>query len=419
MLHPEKYSPQKIRKIQRACCRVFMSGKPMHSELASEYNRTMLHYPFLEQLTFEDVKQAYRTNVFTYHPDRHQEKEPQDIEFYSRHVEEVNRAYEYLSSVFNGRRTASESDVRSRIIAVGGAKGGIGKSIFAANLGTMLSSLGFRVALVDLDLGGSDLHIFLGHKRIPEVTLNDFLNRKVTSLEDAAVGCGQGPALIAGDCGELGAANIPFQKKMRLMESIRKINADYVVLDLGGGTDFNTLDFFLASDMGIVLSTLDQSSYLEAYAFIKTALQRKLNRLFGAGSSFPGRKNEALREIVVEGARAPDKDNPRTTRSLLEKVTDMDPVSLPLITDEILDFSPSLVINHSFDNRAALRIASTLRAVACQRLSIDINHVGTISKHRIIEQSTTYTHHPLVGRQRCLPFTSEIEAIVRALGLAP
>jgi flagellar biosynthesis protein FlhG len=420
MLQPHRYSQKEIRDIQRACCHVFMSEKAMRSEVVSVHDEMHLRYPFLEELTYEDVRQAYRTNVFTYHPDRHQDKEAEDLDFYQRHVEELNRSYEYLSTLFKGNRGGSVQDPgpRSRIIAVGGGKGGIGKSIFAANLGMMLNTLGFRTAMVDLDLGGSDLHIYLGHKKIPETTLNDFLNRKIGSLEDVAVDGGKGPVLFAGDCGELGSANIPFQKKMRLMESIRKIHADYVVLDLGAGTDFNTLDFFLSADMGIVLSTLDQSSYLEAYAFIKTALQRKLNRLFSADSLFPGRKNEALREIVTDGTKASEKGRPRTIQALLEKVAAEDPVSLPLIADEILDFKPCLVINHCFDRRAATRVASTLRSVASQRLSIDINYAGIISKNRVIEQSTSYAHHPLVARRSASTFTSEMESIVGALSLA-
>jgi flagellar biosynthesis protein FlhG len=419
MLRPERYSQEEIRKIQRACCRIFMNEKSMRSVVVSENKRNKLRYPFLEQLTFEDVKRAYRANVRAYHPDRHQGKEPEDIDFFTRHVESVNRSYEYLSALFGGKQPGSLSEYtgRSRIIAVGGAKGGIGKSIFTANLGMILSSLGFRTAMVDLDLGGSNLHIYLGLNRIPEITINDFLNRKVSSLSDAVVRFRHGPMLIAGDSGELGAANIPFQTKMRLIENVREIHADYVLLDLGGGTDFNTLDFFLASDLGIVLTTLDQPAYLEAYAFIKTALHRKLNRLFGAESHFPARRNSALKELVLDGTRAPEKDHPRTIQALLEKVSQQEPVSLPLLTDEILSFSPCLVINNCFDNQEALKVVSSLRSVACKRLSIDIHHVGTISKHPIIERSTSYLHHPLVTRHRTSSFVSEMKSIVEKLGL--
>lgn len=419
MLQPERYSQAEIRRIQRACCRIFMSEKAMRSVVVSENQRKMLRYPFLEQLTYDEVKRAYRTNVLAYHPDRHQDKRPEDIDFFARHLEGVNHSYELLSTVFRGNRPDMHAEYqgRSRIIAVGGAKGGIGKSIFAANLGMQLCAQGFRTAMVDLDLGGSNLHIYLGLNQIPQTTLNDFINRKIATLHEAVVRPEHGPMLIAGNNGELGAANIPFQTKMRLIDNIRKLNADYVILDLGGSTDFNTLDFFLAADLGIVLTTLDQPAYLEAYAFIKTALQRKLHRLFGAESPFPARRNAALKEIVLDGTRAPEKDHPRTIQDLLAKVAHEDPVSLPLITDEILTFSPNLVINRCFDYQGALKVAATLRSVACQRLSIDINHIGTISKHPFIEHSTSYLHHPLVLRQGADRFAAEMESITKTLGL--
>ena len=204
---------------------------------------------------------------------------------------------------------------------------------------------------------------------------------------------------------------------MRLIEGIRKINADYVILDLGGGTDFNTLDFFLGADLQIVLTTLDQAAYLEAYAFIKTALQRKLTRLFSADSPFPAKKNIALKNIVCEGTRAPEENLPRTIQTLIERIAEEHPLSLPLIADEVLNYSPRLVINQCSSNQAALKVATSLKSVARARLSIDINHIGSISRHPIIEQSTSYIHHPLVTRQGSGKFTSEIESIIDTLSL--
>lgn len=419
MLQPERYSTDDIREIQRACCHVFLNDKALRSVVVSDNNHRRIAFPFLERLTFEDVRRAYRANVLTYHPDLHQHKHPEDMDIFVRHLEGVNRSYEYLCAFFGEKKIPSihENTSRARIIAVGGSKGGIGKSIFAANLGMMLSSRGFRTVMVDLDLGGSDLHIYLGHQKIPKTTLNDYLNRKVTHLSDVVIRQEQGPMLIAGNNGELGAANIPFQKKMRLIEGIRMINADYVILDLGGGTDFNTLDFFLGADLQIVLTTLDQAAYLEAYAFIKTALLRKLTRLFSADSCFPAKKNIALKELVCEGTRSPETDLPRTIQNLIERIALEHPLSLPLIADEVLNFSPRLVINQCSSNEAALKVATSLKSVARQRLSIDINHIGSISRHPIIQQSTSYIHHPLVTRKGSGKFTSEIESIIETLSL--
>jgi len=60
------------------------------------------------------------------------------------------------------------------VIAVGGGKGGIGKTLLSANLGVHLASRGYRVVMVDADLGGANLHTCLGVKA-PRATLSDFV----------------------------------------------------------------------------------------------------------------------------------------------------------------------------------------------------------------------------------------------------
>ena len=63
------------------------------------------------------------------------------------------------------------------IWSVAGGKGGTGKSIITANIGIGLSILGFRVILIDGDLGGPNLHNYLNIKK-PTYTLNDFISNK-------------------------------------------------------------------------------------------------------------------------------------------------------------------------------------------------------------------------------------------------
>ena len=64
-----------------------------------------------------------------------------------------------------------------QILPIGGGKGGIGKSFIAANLGVLMAKQGIKVALVDLDLGASNLHTFIGEARCRS-GLNHFLNKK-------------------------------------------------------------------------------------------------------------------------------------------------------------------------------------------------------------------------------------------------
>ncbi|MEM6962399.1 MAG: P-loop NTPase, partial [Myxococcota bacterium] len=49
-----------------------------------------------------------------------------------------------------------------RVIAISGAKGGVGKSLFSANLALYLATIGRQVIVVDADSTGSSLHTFLG-----------------------------------------------------------------------------------------------------------------------------------------------------------------------------------------------------------------------------------------------------------------
>src|SRR4051812_18710062 len=94
-----------------------------------------------------------------------------------------------------------------KVIAVGGGKGGIGKSLVSANLGIALARRGASVALVDGDLGGANLHTCLGIGQ-PAVSMSDFIDHRVARLEDAMVPTGiPGLTLIAGAHDALDAAN--------------------------------------------------------------------------------------------------------------------------------------------------------------------------------------------------------------------
>jgi len=74
----------------------------------------------------------------------------------------------------------------SRIYAVGGGKGGTGKSFITASLGTILAQQGKKVLLVDLDLGASNLHTFLALGK-PQMSLKQYLNKEVRDINDVVM----------------------------------------------------------------------------------------------------------------------------------------------------------------------------------------------------------------------------------------
>ncbi len=213
----------------------------------------------------------------------------------------IQQSYEVLVNYLEGMNPGTDAVLsQGKIVAVGGAKGGIGKSVITANLGIYLASLGLKTVLVDLDLGGSNLHLYLGYRSILQRSINDFLKKRVSSLDEVMIQSPHGPLLIGGDSSELGSANIDFMKKMKLIKAINAIEADCVVLDLGGDTSYNILDFFLQADHGIVVTTRDSASYIGAYHFLKAAMYRKLNRLTGMESRSGEDKNSELERYIRE-----------------------------------------------------------------------------------------------------------------------
>ena len=55
------------------------------------------------------------------------------------------------------------------------------------------------------------------------------------------------------------------------VRSIRKLEADYILVDLGAGNSLSVLDFFLMSDGGILVVTPEPTSMENAYRFLKSA----------------------------------------------------------------------------------------------------------------------------------------------------
>lgn len=163
------------------------------------------------------------------------------------------------------------------LISVASGKGGVGKSVVSTNLALALAKNGRSVVLADLDVGGADAHILFGQLN-PPVTLTDFLNKRVARLEDVAlpVTCRPTLRLIAGTGETLATANMPYARKKRLVSHFQRLDADVVVIDIGAGTSYHALDFFLMADVHMAVTTPEPTAVLDLYRFIKLAAIRRV-----------------------------------------------------------------------------------------------------------------------------------------------
>ncbi len=203
----------------------------------------------------------------------------------------------------------------TKIYPIGGGKGGVGKSFITANLGVLLARQKRRVLLIDLDLGGPNLHTFFRADSL-KTGLGDFIRKNVNSLDQVAAPTNIENLFIINsrDC-YFESANLPHAQKVKLINAIRKLDYDYILLDLGAGTDFNTLDFFLTSNEGIFICTPQPTSIENTFLFIKTAFYRRVKQVL---------KLEAFRNVVASLSHSPDSSN-INLQKVINYVMDYDP----------------------------------------------------------------------------------------------
>ena len=174
---------------------------------------------------------------------------------------------------------------------------------------------------------------------------------------------------IPGD-GEIpGLANIMVNQKRKLLARLRQLQCDYLILDLGAGTSYNTLDFFLLGTRGIVITTPTPTATVSAYLFLKNAVFRIIN------SSFP-RKSDAAK--YIESLRKDGKGLQRAyIPSILEQLSRIDPDRHRKCMSQIERFRPRLVLNMLEDPKDSER-ARRLRRSCSHYLGIELEHLGIV-----------------------------------------
>ena len=256
------------------------------------------------------------------------------------------------------------------IIAVGGAKGGVGKSALAANLAVGLALLGQKVVLADLDLGGADVHLYLGVKSLSK-TWNDFLDKKVDSIEDIMTPTPyEGLKLIGGDSSRLGSENLPYSQKRKIMRHLQEMEGDYLILDLGGNSSYNALDFFLFADLKIVISGTEPASILDSYSFVKVSVYRLLERFFSEHKSF-----KDLVQKIKNGSLGQSKD--LSLDSIFKEVRERDASAHDKLKDRYDRFCVSLVVNMA-ENRKDFQIAESMQRVLKEKCFLNVGILGTM-----------------------------------------
>lgn len=275
-----------------------------------------------------------------------------------------------------GRASRAPSPVK-QVWAVGGGKGGVGKSLICSSLAISLARLGNNVVAIDLDLGGANLHTTLGID-LPRQTLSDFLNDRVASLQACVIPSGiPHLSIISGAQDAVGIPHLKEEQQRRLIASIRELNADYVVIDLGAGTSGTTLDFFLTADLGFIVGLPEPTSIENAYRFIKAAYYR---RLLG----YPGL--ELFQELVQSALDPRSTGGIRSPSDLYKECEKRHPAEAGRLRHAIETFAPKLIMNQA-RAQSDVDIGLSMQTVCKKYFGIDLDYLGYLDYDSAVWQA--------------------------------
>jgi flagellar biosynthesis protein FlhG len=261
-----------------------------------------------------------------------------------------------------------------QILPIASGKGGVGKSLIAANLSIALAQAGKRVVLADLDLGGSNIHLILGLRSVRH-GLGTFLNNPDVRFEDIIVATEyENLRFVPGDAEIPGMANLKSSQKAKIIRRLLSVDADYLVMDLGAGTSYNIMDFFLTSGRGIVVTTPTLTATLNAYLFLKNAVFRLMTSAFKRDSA----AFQYIEKLRKEGSPLQRLYIPK----LLDAIREEDPESHASYVETTSRFHPRLIMNMLEDPKDADK-AGKLRRSSREYLDVDIEHLGIVYRDDI------------------------------------
>ena len=264
-----------------------------------------------------------------------------------------------------------------RLIPIGGGKGGVGKTFLVANLAAALARMGHRVIAVDADLEGANLHTCVGVAQ-PRASLADFVAHREEDLGKLLL---DSPIpnlrIIAATRGNLATPQPGHGRRVQLMRELRRLPADFVLIDLGAGTHPAVMDYFMVYEGGIVVIAPEPTSVENAYSFIRAAFYRRLRLAM---------VSHDVRRVVTLAMDERNERGIRTPLDLLREIQAIDSTEGHRFVQTMRAFRPRIVIN---EVRTAddIKLGFSVRSVCRKYFGLEAEYMGYVNHDKNARRS--------------------------------
>jgi flagellar biosynthesis protein FlhG len=165
------------------------------------------------------------------------------------------------------------------LLTICSGKGGVGKSVIAANLAFQLANNNAKVLIIDTDIIFPNLHLIYGID--PNLRLDNWIEKKVT-IERIIKPLNQNLSIIAGP---INTSNVALINSFSFVDLFHNIlldtNFDYIIVDTNAGISNHLIEATSISDKIAIVVTDEPTSIIDAYALIKILQEysetRKIN----------------------------------------------------------------------------------------------------------------------------------------------
>jgi len=278
------------------------------------------------------------------------------------------------------------TETSRRIITVAGCKGGVGKSVLACALALELGRSGKDVILVDADLGGPNLHTYLGIQA-PAYVMSDFLSRRVKSIEDVVIETRFPGLRFISSAGNVPSqANPKFAQKTKIIRNVRSLRTDFVVIDIGAGSSTDVMDFFSIIDNGILVTIPEPTSIVNSYGFVKNVLYRRFTMAF--------RQYSLVMELLKRGMNPAANDGIPGIQELMDELSGISPECWFKAKSILENFKPNIIVN-MITGKDDVLLGRKLGAIIEKYLTINAAVLGQVEEDPAVRASA----------KRMIPFT--------------